>query len=66
MLYSRSSLFIYSIYSSVDMLIPNSVFSPPFPFSNGKFVFYVWDETDILMGVEVKAGTGPYAAESQA
>ena len=48
------------------MLIPNSVFSPPFPFSNRKFVFYVWDETDILMGVEVKAGTGPYAAESQA
>ena len=66
MLYSRSSLFICFIYSSVDMLIPNSVFSPPFPFSNRKFVFYVWDETDILMGVEAKAGTGPYAAESQA
>ena len=59
-------MFISFIYNSVDMLISNSVFSPPFPLSNPKFVFYVWDQTDILMGVEVKPGIGPYAAESQA
>ena len=34
MLYSRSLLVIYFIYSSVYMLITNLFFQPPFPFGN--------------------------------
>ena len=41
-LYSRSLLVIYVIYSSVYMLIPISQFTPPSLSSfNSKFVFYV-------------------------
>ena len=44
MLYSKILLFIYFIYSSLYLLIPNSLFIPPPPsflFGNHKFAFYV-------------------------
>ena len=47
MLYSRS-LFICFIHSSVYMLIPNSLFIPPFSFGNHKFVFYVSGSISVL------------------
>ena len=47
-LYSRSS-FIYFIYSSVYLLIPNSQLSlPAFPFGNHMFVFYVCESISVL------------------
>ena len=40
MLNSRTLLFLYFIYSSIYLLIPNSSFIPPLlPFGNHKFVF---------------------------
>ena len=51
MLYSRSLLFIYFVYSGVCVLIPNSLFIPslpPFPFVNHNFVLYVCDPVSVL------------------
>ena len=49
MLYSRSLLVIYFIYSSVYMLIPNYWFSPLLSvFVTTKFVFYACESVSIL------------------
>ena len=51
MLYSRSSLVINFIYSSVYMLFPKFLIylsSPPFPFGNHKFVFDVCETVSVL------------------
>ena len=51
MLYSRALLFICFIYSSLYLLIPNSLFIPvplPFPSGNNKFVFYVCESVSVL------------------
>ena len=47
MLYSRSLLFIYFIYSSMYLLVSNSQFipSPTFPFGNHKLAFYVCESS---------------------
>ena len=48
---SKSLLFIYFMYSSVYLLIPNSWFVPPslpLPFGNHKFVFYVYDSVSVV------------------
>ena len=49
-LYSRTSLFIYFIYSNLYLLIPNSLFIPslpPFSFGNQEFVFYVCESVSV-------------------
>ena len=51
MLYSRSLLVIYFIYSSVVYVNPNLPIYPPpptFPPSNRKFVFYICDSISVL------------------
>ena len=50
MLYSRSLLVIYFMYSSVYMSIPISHFIPPLPFPPDihKFVFYICDSISVL------------------
>ena len=46
MLYSKFLLFIYN---SVYLLIQTSTFiTPPFPFGNHKFVFYVYEPISVL------------------
>ena len=49
MLYSKSLLFVYFIYSSMYLLILNSQFisSSPFPFGSHKFAFYVYESVPI-------------------
>ena len=48
-LYSRSLLVIYFIYSSVYMSIPISQFiPPPLPPSNDEFVFYICESIPVL------------------
>ena len=51
MLYSRSLLVIYFIYSSLNMSIPSSQFilpHLPFSSSNYKFNFYICNSTSVL------------------
>ena len=48
-LYSKTLLFIYFIYSNVYLLIPNSKFIlSPFPFGNHKFIFCVCESVSVL------------------
>ena len=50
-LYSRTLLFINSIYNDLHLLTPNSQYvfpSPPFPFGNHKFIFYVSESLSVL------------------
>ena len=48
-LYRGSLLVIYFIYSSMYILIPNSIYpsSPPFPLGNHNFVFLVCEPVSI-------------------